>query len=90
MIITPEAIVEQTLMYSIVHGIIMFIIHILKKLRKEVRKQRNHIIERHVKAGHEGRLKHCVDIHCASLQSQQPVPLVQPVQADTGELPTRR
>lgn len=39
-----------------------------RRTNKEIRIIRNRIIKYHVKAGHEGRLKHCLDDACASLR----------------------
>ena len=44
-------------------------LHILKEIRKE----RNHIIKQHIKAGHKSRLKHCIDEACASLRKPMSV-----------------
>jgi hypothetical protein len=74
--ITPVGVIESTLMYGIVHAIWIVIKWFGKRLEKEVRQERNQIIKTHVKTGHEGRLKHCVDEACISLRRpvQSPVP----------------
>jgi hypothetical protein len=59
-------------MYGIVHGIWSCSKIVMKKLESEARKERNRIIHKHVKTGHWGRLKHCLDVDCSSLQSSLP------------------
>jgi hypothetical protein len=84
--ITPTTIFEATIMYGIVHLIGEVTKRVVKKGVSEVRKERNRIIRNHVKADHEGRLKHCIDEACASLRKPaqpQPAPLAeQAVQTD--------
>lgn len=66
-------------MYGVVHGIWSGFKWAFRRLEKEVRAERDRIIHNHVKAGHEGRLKHCIDEACISLRmpglarQQQPV-----------------
>lgn len=57
---------------------------VLRRLEGDFRPERNRIIHQHVKAGHAGRLKHCLDVHCASLRNQLPGRQAPPVQADTA------
>lgn len=66
--ITPTGVIESTLMYGIVHGIWLLAKRVTKAAYKEVRLERNRIIHNHVKTGHEGRLKHCIDEACLSLR----------------------
>jgi hypothetical protein len=79
--ITPAGVLESTIMYGIVHGVWL----VGKKLGvityKEVRAERNRIIHRHVKTGHETRLKQCPDDECTSLRSWEP-PLALPVRPE--------
>lgn len=78
--ITPAGVIESTLMYGIVHGVWLLLKKIGKTAYKEVRAERDRIIHNHVKSGHEGRLKHCIDEACLSLR--KPVPAQQePIQA---------
>jgi hypothetical protein len=77
--ITPAGVIESTVMYGVVHGIWLgikwFIHRAEKELKKEMRRERNRIIHNHVKTGHEGRLKHCVDEACLKLRRPvQPLP----------------
>lgn len=66
--VTPTGVVESTIMYGIVHAIWSGVKIVFKLGVKEVRAERNRIIHNHVKAGHEGRLKHCIDEACLSLR----------------------
>lgn len=66
--ITPTGVIESTIMYGIVHGVWLLIKNFTKTAYKEARAERNRIIKRHVKTGHEGRLKHCIDEACLSLR----------------------
>lgn len=79
--ITPAGVIESTIMYGVVHGIWLIIKRGAKEAYREARKERNRIIRHHVKTGHEGRLKHCIDEACLSLR--MPVRQVQqePAQA---------
>lgn len=43
-----------------------------RRLSSAYRRERDRKVTRHVKAGHEGRLKHCLDVDCFSLRSRQP------------------
>lgn len=74
--IPPHIILESTVIYGIVHLIwycIKTIFNWLQhELREEVRQERNRIINRHVKTGHDSRLKHCLDSECSSLQNLEP------------------
>lgn len=70
--ITAATVIESTIMYGLVHGIWLLIKNAAKTAYKEARRERNRIIRAHVKAGHESRLKHCVDEACFSLRT--PVP----------------
>lgn len=78
--ITPVGVIESTIMYGIVHAIWLAIKWFAGRLKKEAKKaarrERNRIIHRHVKTGHEGRLKHCDDNDCTNLRSSAP-PLTQ-------------
>ena len=76
--ITPAGVIESTIMYGIVHGVWTVAKRLGFAAYKEVRAERNRIIKRHVKAGHESRLKHCPDLVCLSLRKpvlaqQEPV-----------------
>lgn len=73
--ITPLNVLESTLMYGIVHSIWKILKYLFNKAEKETRAERNRIIQRHVKAGHKGRLKECLDEACLSLRTPE---LVQP------------
>jgi hypothetical protein len=66
--ITPAGVIESTLMYGIVHGVWLLLKKIARAGYKELRAERDRIIHNHVKAGHEGRLKHCIDEACISLR----------------------
>lgn len=75
--ITPTGVIESTVMYGIVHGIWIVGKRLGAAAYKEARAERNRIIHNHVKTGHEGRLKHCIDEACLSLrkpihQQQEP------------------
>lgn len=70
--ITPAGIIESTIMYGVVHGIWLLLKGGAKSAYREARRERNKIIKRHVKAGHESRLKHCVDELCFSLRKPAP------------------
>lgn len=76
--ITATGVIESTIMYGVVHGIWLgikwFIGRAEKELKKEVRRERNRIIHSHVKTGHGGRLKHCVDEACLSLRRRAQEP----------------
>lgn len=88
--ITPTGVLENAIMFGLVHGIWWVIKLVsdkgkkelrkeLRKFKRELRKRRNEIIDNHVKADHEGRLKDCVDEACISLRKPglpQSVPLV--------------
>jgi hypothetical protein len=71
--ITPGGVIESTIMYGVVHGIWQIIKKMSRAALVEARRERNRIIHMHVKTGHEGRLKHCVDEACASLRKPAPV-----------------
>lgn len=75
--LTTTTLIESTVTYGIVHGIWVGIKILGRRGMSEMRKERNRIIHNHVKTGHGGRLKHCLDEACASLRnpaSPQPVP----------------
>jgi hypothetical protein len=76
--ITAATVVESTLMYGIVHGIWLLIKNAAKTAYKEARRERNRIIRAHVKAGHESRLKHCIDDACLTLRKPVPVRQTEP------------
>lgn len=85
--ISAATVIESTLMYGIVHGIWLLIRKVSKEAYKRARTQRDHIIRMHVKGGHEGRLKHCVDDACASLRT--PVLATASVQEQPEQLAPR-
>lgn len=62
-------------MYGIVHTIWKIIKFAVNNLEKETRAERDRIIHRHVKAGHKGRLKNCLDETCLRLQMPELVQL---------------
>lgn len=66
--ITPTGVLESTIMYGVVHAIWKGIKWCASAAYREARKERNRIIHNHVKTGHEGRLKHCIDEACLSLR----------------------
>lgn len=66
--VTPTGVLESTIMYGIVHAIWSGVKIVFKIGIKEARAERNRIIKRHVKGGHEDRLKHCIDEGCFSLR----------------------
>lgn len=66
--LTTTTILESTVTYGIVHAVWVGIRWVAKRVTTELRKERNRIIRNHVKADHEGRLKHCLDEACASLR----------------------
>jgi hypothetical protein len=66
--ITPAGVIESTIMYGVVHGIWLLLKKGAHAAYKEARAERNRIIHSHVKTGHEGRLKHCLDEACLSLR----------------------
>lgn len=81
--ITPANVIEQVVMYGVVHGVWELVSFLRRRAKKEIRhirrahrQHRNAIIKNHVKAAHEGRLKHCIDEACASLRNQKPGQLV--------------
>lgn len=78
--ITPGGVIESTIMYGVVHGIWLLIKKFTKAAYREARLERDRIIHNHVKTGHKGRLKHCVDEACLSLRKPGPVQQ-EPVQA---------
>ena len=76
--ITPTGVLESTLMYGIVHGVWLVLKKFTKLAYDEARAERNRIIHSHVKSGHKGRLKHCIDDACASLRKPAPGQQEQP------------
>lgn len=72
--LTPTSVIESTIMYGIVHGIWSISKMVVNRFGKEVREERDRIIHRHVKAGHECRLRECSDLICASLRMPGLVP----------------
>lgn len=72
--ITTTTIAESIINYGIVNAVWVIIRWVVKRTASDIRKERNRIIRNHIKADHEGRLKHCLDEACASLRrSKQPV-----------------
>lgn len=48
---------------------------LLGQLDSAIRQERNRIIHKHVKTGHRGRLKQCLDAECLSLRTMPPASL---------------
>lgn len=68
--INSHEIITSVMLYLVVHAIVDILVRCAKFVLKCFQTERDHIVRKHVKGGHQVRLKHCVTGECATLETQ--------------------